>query len=83
MTDAPPPMRIPQPEIIRASCKSCMYWVPLNSEVSGMCRRYAPQAAPLLVPKESTMAVSELRLQTVWPSTGANDGCGDFVARKT
>jgi hypothetical protein len=60
-------------------CDTCTYWQKHTGVDAGICRRYAPQAVPLLVPKASQMAVSELQLQMVWPSTGAKDGCGDYM----
>ena len=41
----------------------------------GSCRRSAPQ----VVTRQLEGAYEELRLQTVWPTTGSDDWCGEWI----
>lgn len=56
-------------------CKTCKFWEEktVDAPVMGLCRRYAPRS----------VAVSALNsgenLDAVWPRTGPEDGCGEWV----
>lgn len=58
------------------TCSTCRFWIATT------CRRNAPIAIPVLIPKIDTMAMSGLTLQTVWPSTRDEDLCGQHESRK-
>ncbi len=51
-------------------CDKCRFWAPGGLEE---CRRYAPR------PREMTAAEST-GIAPVWPTTLADDWCGEFVS---
>lgn len=55
------------------TCQSCRHWNAL-SQVEGECRRQPPQAISFKVNEE-------VRFETRFPQTTAQDWCGEFTAK--
>lgn len=60
------------------ACEHCKHWEK-NSQIGGECRRYAPQGGIL---RREDLGEPEADWPTVyaaWPSTIADDWCGEFT----
>jgi hypothetical protein len=53
-------------------CEECRYWV------KGECHREAPGAVMVVRPKAGEVT----ELKTLWPTTEATDGCGEWKKRE-
>lgn len=56
---------------MEGTCKGCKFWE-LKNHPMGLCKAHAP--SPLVV-----KGTSDDRFTLVWPSTGSDDGCGEFT----
>ncbi|WP_367874544.1 hypothetical protein [Luteolibacter sp. Populi] len=55
---------------ITKACEECTFWNRLDGE-HGECRRHAPQTVSFQVD-------DEVRFESMFPATDAEDWCGDF-----
>jgi len=56
------------------ACESCTYWKATSSK-EGECRRHAPQTIAFTVD-------SDVKFESRFPATQAQDWCGDYSAKK-
>ncbi len=59
------------------TCNSCLHWRPAGPAGEGLCRRHAPQ--PLVFLRYSDSAIPPAAPH--WPTTAADDSCGDHQPR--
>ena len=58
------------------TCADCQYWQQIQPDsITGECR----QKSPVLV---AGMAQDHKGLSRIWPLTGSDDWCGDFLLRE-
>lgn len=55
---------------INRACEACAYWNSME-EGAGECRRHAPQTITFEVD-------DEVKFESMFPVTAADDWCGDF-----
>ncbi len=57
------------------ACQACLYWDSSAGTGKGFCRRNAPQSIVFKVD-------DEVKFETRFPETAANDWCGEFTPAK-
>ncbi|MES2995575.1 MAG: hypothetical protein V4733_02070 [Verrucomicrobiota bacterium] len=57
------------------ACGQCVHWNDLEDDM-GECRRHAPQTVAFEVDEE-------VKFESMFPVTAADDWCGDFFAKES